>query len=560
MKADLTRNTFQQLNHFSRVIMQQGRVQLDADWNEQTSILLHYLRSLAADIIGPQGGPSANFGFGISPLSLTPPVTNDFRISLGHYYVDGILCEADSESVPVAALPGNVGAAQVDQWTLNGVEFKANQLLELFDDPGPMGKPAFSPTIVQVGSPDKVNLRMTLVGAPPALTSASNPKLRRVLTYLTQPDYPVPAEEQLKATSDVNSFLIYLDVWERHVTYIEDDAIREVALGGPDTATRARVVWQVKAVPGRPARGAANPCDNFNPTDPNFLSELLGTNRGELKARAKQVKNATDPCILPPDARYRGPENQLYRVEIHRAGGAWDGTDNGKSGAATFKWSRENGSVTYPVVSVTSGGSTSTVVLENLGRDDRYGLAEGEWVELVDDNSALQNRIGNLLQVQSIDRPNLTATLTGTADPNVGADPSLHPLLRRWDHSAGDPAEGGLTLGPDGTALVQEDSNGTWLSLEDGVEIQFEKPDTGRPAQQYHTGDYWLIPARTATGDVEWPTETDTDSQGQAVTVPLAKPPDGIAHHYAPLAVITVDSSGTITVNGDCRKGFDPIP
>ena len=57
MKADLTRSTFDQHKQFTRVLMQQGRVQLDSDWNEQTAILLHYMQTLAADIIGPHGGP-----------------------------------------------------------------------------------------------------------------------------------------------------------------------------------------------------------------------------------------------------------------------------------------------------------------------------------------------------------------------------------------------------------------------------------------------------------------------------------------------------------------------
>jgi len=38
-----------------------------------------------------------------------------------------------------------------------------------------------------------------------------------------------------------------------------------------------------------------------------------------------------------------------------------------------------------------------------------------------------------------------------------------------------------------------------------------------------------LIPTRTATGDVEWPGEV-----GQ----PEARPPHGVEHHYAPLAVV----------------------
>src|SRR6266545_3561762 len=70
MKGDFTRGTFDPANHFSRVLMQQGRVQLDADWNEQTAIMLHLLRTMAYDVFGPHGGPkSPDLGFEI--------VTND---------------------------------------------------------------------------------------------------------------------------------------------------------------------------------------------------------------------------------------------------------------------------------------------------------------------------------------------------------------------------------------------------------------------------------------------------------------------------------------------------
>ena len=73
MKADFTRNTFHAFRHFTRVLMQQGRVLLDADWNEQAAILLRYLRSMAADIIGPHGGPAGNLGFRIVALPPAAP-------------------------------------------------------------------------------------------------------------------------------------------------------------------------------------------------------------------------------------------------------------------------------------------------------------------------------------------------------------------------------------------------------------------------------------------------------------------------------------------------------
>src|SRR6516164_9657343 len=72
-------------------------------------------------------------------------------------------------------------------------------------------------------------------------------QLRRITTYRTQPDYPDPSP-----ISSNQQYLVYLDVWERHLSYLEDEGdlnMREVALGGPDTATRTKVVWQVKVIP-----------------------------------------------------------------------------------------------------------------------------------------------------------------------------------------------------------------------------------------------------------------------------------------------------------------------
>ena len=151
-------------------------------------------------------------------------------------------------------------------------------------------------------------------------------------------------------------------------------------------------------------------------------------------------------------------------------------------------------------------------------------------------------------------------------DPVLGSDESLHPLLRRWDQTAGDPAEGGLTLDIDNAAFVQE---GVWLTLEDGVQIRFQPADpvqspssTAAPSvNQYLTGDYWLIPARAATGDVEWPKVTDaqgspeTDAEGN--TMPVALPPHGITHYYAPLGVLTLDGSVVTNVQ-ECRSSFFP--
>jgi hypothetical protein len=85
--------------------------------------------------------------------------------------------------------------------------------------------------------------------------------------------------------------------------------------------------------------------------------------------------------------------------------------------------------------------------------------------------------------------------------------------------------------------------------LEDGVWIQFPQPAADQAANQYRTGDYWLIPARTSTGNVEWP--QTQDSQGNSIAA--AVQPHGVAHKYAPLAIVTVDASGTTSLESDCR-------
>jgi hypothetical protein len=528
MKADLTRVTFDPFKHFSRVLMQQGRVQLDADWNEQTAILIHYLRALSADLIGQHGGPADNLGYVISPLDTGSPqrsVPHDFIIGAGHYYVDGILCEVDSRPIPVSGFFQNDSKkVKVLYWALDDLAFHQNQYVEASDH---------VPTTVRarISGLDAGNRTLTLdQDIAHFLHPDHNPRVRRLTTYLTQADYPA-SDQDLKLGT---SYLVYLDVWERLITYVEDDAIREIALGGPDTTARSKVVCQVKV--WSPEHGNAETC-----LEPQQLHDLFQPmNRGWLKAMAKQETASTDPCIIPPSARYRGPENQLYRVEIHKGG-----TINENP---TFKWSRENGSVIYPIV---SGGGTSIVTLENLGRDERFGLVEGDWVEIVDDDYVLQNRAGNLLQVKSIDRPRMTVTLDGTPPQGVGRDSAKHPVLRRWDHKAGDQDEGGLELGSDGAARIVEGSGEQyWLEIEDGVKIQFQKSDNG-PPNQYRTGDYWLITARTATADVESPRASD----GQ----PIARPPDGITHHYAPLQLITVNPDGSVSVGQQCQQSFTPI-
>lgn len=88
MASDLSRKRFAPQKDFNGVVMQQGRVQLDADWNDQVEIVDRRFRAETVDILGrcavPEETPD---GFKIEH------VAGNLTIERGRLYVDGLLAE-----------------------------------------------------------------------------------------------------------------------------------------------------------------------------------------------------------------------------------------------------------------------------------------------------------------------------------------------------------------------------------------------------------------------------------------------------------------------------------
>jgi hypothetical protein len=538
MKGDFSRQTFDPRRHYDGVLMQQGRVQLDADWNEQDAINRYRDEIEALDTIGRCGGPLHAAGFEITTNG------KQLFIGQGRYWVDGILVENDL---------GDLGYDQAS----------GDKAALAFDD-----QPYFA-------------------GG-------------------TLGDLLKGMQENGSAAA-----LVYLDVWQRHVTALEDVRLREVALGGPDTTTRIQTVWQVKLLPlergDDPRRNAllerrkgfqadmdatgqasdqlaaqvkdlqakldAAPAGSAavkrlqtqiakletqqkeldgkkeeistaltkidrelaalgGGQQPSCEGEIPGWDElfrqpGMLNARARPGDPADDPCQLPPGGGYTRLENQLYRVEIHRGGNL---------GAATFKWSRDNGTVVAAIEQI----SGSTVRVDSLGPDDVLGFASGQWVEILDDSVELSGVGGQLAKITNINTGTRELSLDPAPKPlddgADGIDRTLHPRLRRWDQSGKAATADGVATGTD------------WIALEDGVEVQFTQPD----GTDFAPGDYWVIPARTATADLDWP-PCETPNAN-----PTAQPPPGIRHHFCRLALISWDGK-QLGVSDDCRQLFPPL-
>ncbi|WP_327349100.1 DUF6519 domain-containing protein [Streptomyces europaeiscabiei] len=113
MHGDFTRWTFQPQQAYRAVLLQQGRVLLDADWNEQAAITAHHDEVRTGDVVGPDGGPTDGAGFAVVTAAAERPAAtpwSDLRITPGRYYVAGTLVEA-----PAPTAPETVGWPFADQ-------------------------------------------------------------------------------------------------------------------------------------------------------------------------------------------------------------------------------------------------------------------------------------------------------------------------------------------------------------------------------------------------------------------------------------------------------------
>ena len=194
MKADLTRVTFNPLKHFTPRAHATGpgatRRRLERAGRQ---ILLHYLQALAADLIGPHGGP-------IQQLRLRDHTGRlfdkklDFRIGVGTLLRGRLAVRGGIDPIGIfvttAAAAGTGGPFRSTTWT-PGRSRAARPISS--SSCSTMCRAPFTPIVVQITNPGQSEpLNSRCRACRIRSKTPKTPKLRRVITYLHQPDYLVP--------------------------------------------------------------------------------------------------------------------------------------------------------------------------------------------------------------------------------------------------------------------------------------------------------------------------------------------------------------------------------
>jgi hypothetical protein len=437
MSGDYSRRTFNPLKDYSGVHMQQGRVQLDADWNEQQQIDDRRSRVQTVDTMGRAVVPRST----VDGFRIQLPGDGRMLIHPGRMYVDGLL--ADN----------------------HGSQLRFDGALE------------------------------EMAGTQP-------------VEYGEQPYFP--EAETVAPLPAGGPHLVYLRAWRRELTHLHEPDLVEKALG-VDTTTRMQTAWQVRVL--ELSAAAVPTCtDQLDAWD-----TLSAPSAGRLTTDSVPADDDTNPCAIPISHGYRGLENRLYRVEVHK-GGDLD--------SATFKWARDNASVETAVTHI--DGTQITVVQSQWDQFRRFEI--GNWVEISDDGREFSGHSGEMRRIEDINYDKNSITLSSglpagdfpTSGPDHTVDPERHTRVKRWDQTPELASGGVLTI------------TGDPIVLELGVRIQFSL-DAAMADGEFKTGDYWVFHARTVDGSVE---------------LLDAAPPHGIHYHYARLAVVTFPAS----LHDDCRE------
>ena len=400
--------------------------------------------------------------------------------------------------------------------------------LETIDIVGPAGTPDDGYKVTAGGPAQDITVGAgTYYLGGWRLTLEEAIKLGKQPEWLDAPDLP-----------DASQGLVALLVTEQSVCAVEDQALREVALGGPDTGARLRLIQQFPLIPVEAsdcATAAAIVSKELAAAgvaiDPDS-GQLL--NQARLQVGFVADPAPTDPCTPAAAGGYLGADNQLIRVTVIR----YDAPKE----KGRLLWGRNNASFVYRVT--TTSTTPAVLTLEGMPVDQEHAPALGQAVEIL--RSRAELRDGAVLPANMKDRNFVAAdagfvttvaeaydfdsgmlTLTDALPAEYVSDPN--PLfLRLWDRIVP------FTAG-EATPLDSAMGVSVTISLP-----AFSTDIAARP--------FWRFAVRPDTPARVYPVRYREEPQ----------PPDGPRQWLGDLAVI-MDVEGQTRLLADCRPTFEPL-
>jgi hypothetical protein len=443
--SDRARVSYDPKRHWRGVVSQQGRVTLEADWNEAAAIDAEDERAQLVDVIGPSGTPDDGYRVTVDAGS------GDLTLQAGTMYVGGERVVLDAD-------------------------------LDYEDQPDWLDRASGEPAWVDAAVPDG------------------------------------KADEA-----------VWLYLREQEVGAVEDPALLDVALGGPDTSQRLRILQRVV----RSSTGESTCADAFAELEKGWAEQGLGFDAKTMRLESVstlQVSFEQDPtqgtlCDPIGQGGYLGAENQLIRVQVASVSG---------KGTPTLVWGFDNASFLYRLTNADAdnAGGTTTLKLASAPVDAYHQPAKDQAVEILQAAAELTTKdfiaasTGIVTTCASAYDPDQQTLVVSTA---LDAETQQSPLLflRVWQDTIVASGAGPFALGSTGVSVTIDARNGV-----------------------YHVGDYWLFAVRPGT-----PTEVSPVYPQRILDAP--QPPDGPRLWACPLAVVDwADGTPTVT---DCRNHFDDL-
>ena len=202
-------------------------------------------------------------------------------------------------------------------------------------------------------------------------------------SYFRQPDWNYPPDPTGYGTSSYappGREYIYLRVFEQEVGAVEDPDLLDVALGGPDTTQRVRLMRRVERLPV----SSNDYLSSLNQAQLTWNQQGFWLNKPTLRLLPQvtlQVSFETAPATPAPSlcdpvaqGGYLGAENQLIRVQIAAPAAAGQ--------PYQLLWGYDNASFLYRASAV-PGGDGKTLQLVQTPVDAYHIPTTGQTVEVL---------------------------------------------------------------------------------------------------------------------------------------------------------------------------------